>query len=284
MFGDCHIHMILDGVYYRAAIDRQRQRPDEALIRARLADYAARGVQFLRDGGDAWDVGLTAARLAEDWGIRYRTPCFPICRRGHYGEFIGRSFGSLEEYKALVAQVRAKGGHFVKLMVSGLMDFDQFGTLTDTPCPPDLARDLISIAHDAGFSVMAHANGVEAVSAALAAGVDSIEHGAYLNQETLAQLAESGAVWVPTLVTIGNLRGLGRFPDAVLEPLLELQQENVAQAAKLGAKIALGTDAGAYAVHHGQAVEQEYQLLRAALGETADRILMEGEREIQARF
>lgn len=284
VFGDCHIHMVLDGVNWRAAIDHQRRGPDEALIRARLADYAKRGVLFLRDGGDAWDVGLTASRLAGAYGIRYRTPCFPICRKGHYGGFIGRRFSDLAEYRALVHEVREKGGHFIKIMVSGLMDFAQFGVLTDEPCPPDLARDLISIAHDAGFSVMAHANGSEAVSAALAGGVDSIEHGAYLHEETLAQLAESGAVWVPTLVTIGNLRGLGRFPDQVLEPLLELQQNNVARAAKLGAKIALGTDAGAYAVCHGAAVEQEYALLKQALGENTDRILTEGEQAIQTRF
>lgn len=284
MLGDCHIHMILDGVYYRAAIDRQKARPDEALIRARLADYAARGVRFLRDGGDAWDVGLTASRLAGEYGIRYRTPAFPICRKGHYGGFIGRGFSDLAEYRALVAEVRQKGGHFVKIMVSGLMDFDHFGVLTDTPCPLELARDLIAVAHDAGFSVMAHANGREAVSAALTAGVDSIEHGAYLDGETLAQLAESKAVWVPTLVTIGNLRGLGRFPDAVLEPLLALQQENVAKAASLGAYIALGTDAGAYAVYHGQAVAEEYALLRQALGERTDAILRQGEQKICSCF
>ena len=43
MFADCHVHMILDGVYYRAAIDHQKAQPDDALIRSRLADYAARG-------------------------------------------------------------------------------------------------------------------------------------------------------------------------------------------------------------------------------------------------
>ena len=58
MFGDCHIHMILDGVYYRAAIDHQKEKPDEAIIRRRLSDYAARGITYLRDGGDAWGVGL----------------------------------------------------------------------------------------------------------------------------------------------------------------------------------------------------------------------------------
>ena len=64
MFGDCHIHMILDGVYYRAAIDHQKSCPDEALIRERLKNYVNCGVTFLRDGGDAWGVGLRASQIA----------------------------------------------------------------------------------------------------------------------------------------------------------------------------------------------------------------------------
>lgn len=284
MFGDCHIHMILDGVYFRAAIDHQKSGPDEALIRARLADYAQRGITFLRAGGDAWGVDHFAAQLAPEYGITYRSPVFPICRRGHYGEFIGRSFGNLGEYKALVAEVRARGGHFIKIMVSGIMEFDRFGGLTDTPCSRELTRDMISIAHDAGFAVMAHANGVEAVSRALEAGVDSIEHGAYLDRETLHQLAETGAVWVPTLAAYGNLRGLGRFPDQVLEPLTALQQENVAYAASIGANIACGSDAGAYAVCHGQGALDEAALLRQALGERTDEVLTRGEAVIRGKF
>lgn len=284
MFADCHMHMILDGVYYRAAIDHQKERPDDALIRSRLADYAARGVTWLRDGGDGWGVGLRASQLAEEYGITYRTPVSNLCRKGHYGCFLGWGYADFEEYKALVDRVRAMGAHFIKIMVSGLMDFDVFGGITDTPCSYELCHDLIAYAHDQGFAVMAHANGVEAVSNALRAGVDSIEHGAYLNEETLCLLAESGAVWVPTLVTIGNLRGLGRFPDEVLIPLTQLQQKNVARAAALGAKIALGTDAGAYAVYHAESVRQEYDLLKEALGENTDTVLLTGEAEIKKRF
>src|SRR5699024_133928 len=92
LFGDCHIHMILDGVDYRAAFARHRTAPDEALIRRRLADYAARGVTFLRDGGDRWGVGLRAKALAGAYGIDYRSPAFNICRAGHYGSFLGRTF------------------------------------------------------------------------------------------------------------------------------------------------------------------------------------------------
>lgn len=284
MFGDCHIHMILDGVYFRAAIDHQRERPDEPLLRARLADYARRGITFLRAGGDAWGVDHFAAQLAPEYGITFRSPVFPICRKGHYGEFIGRPFADLGEYRALVAEVKARGGHFIKIMVSGLMDFKRFGGLTDTPCSPELTRDMIAIAHDAGFAVMAHANGVEAVSRALSAGVDSIEHGAYLDHDTLHQLAETGAVWVPTLATYGDLRGEGRFPDEVVVPLTALQQENVAYAASIGANIACGSDAGAYAVYHGQGTVDEAALLRQALGDRTDEVLQRGEAVIRSRF
>lgn len=284
MFADCHMHMILDGVYYRAAIDHQKNGPDDALIRSRLADYAARGVTWLRDGGDGWGVGLRASQLAEEYGITYRTPVSNLCRRGHYGCFLGWGYEDFAEYKMLVERVKAMGAHFVKIMVSGIMDFDCFGGITDTACSYDLCHDLIAYAHDRGFAVMAHANGREAVTNALRAGVDSVEHGAYLDDETLQLLAESDAVWVPTIAPIANLRGLGRFPDEVLIPLTELHQSNVARAAALGAKIALGTDAGAYAVYHGASVQQEYDLLQEALGEDTDEILLTGEREIRKRF
>ena len=284
MLGDCHIHMILDGVYYRAAIDHQKIQPDDDLIRQRLADYAERGITYLRDGGDAWNVGLRASQLAEEYGITYRTPVFNICRKGHYGCFLGRGFSDFREYRDLLQEVKDRGGHFVKIMVSGLMDFDRFGVITDQPCSYELCRDMIACAHDLGFAVMAHANGTEAVTNVLRAGVDSIEHGAYLSQQCLCLLAESQAVWVPTLVTISNLRGTGRYPEAVLNPLLQLQMENVTYAANRGTKIALGTDAGAYHVYHGQAVAEEYDLLRQSLGERTDSILRAGEAEIRKKF
>lgn len=284
MLGDCHIHMILDGVYYRAAIDHQKEKPDEELIRQRLSDYADRGITYLRDGGDAWGVGLRASQIAGEYGITYRTPAFNICRAGHYGCFIGKGFSDFAEYKALVNEVKDLGGHFIKIMVSGLMDFNAFGVITDTPCSYELCHDMIAYAHDRGFAVMAHANGDAAVSNALKAGVDSIEHGAYLGDETLHLLAETGAVWVPTAVTIANLRGLGRFPDEVLCPLTQLHLSNVQKAASYGARIALGTDAGAYAVYHGEAVGQEYALLKQAIGEKTDAVLLDGQRTIRSKF
>ena len=281
---DCHIHMVLDGVNWRESIARHKAAPQEALIRKTLAQYQALGYTYLRDGGDRWGAGALAAKLAPEYGIRYRTPCFPIHKKGHYGSFIGRGFSTPAEYRALVRAAKAAGAHFIKIMISGLMDFEHYGVLTDEPLAPGEIADMIAGAHDEGFSVMAHANGDSAVRAALAAGVDSIEHGAYLSPETRSQLAESHAVWVPTLVTIGNLIGDGRFPDAALRPLLAFQQRSVRDAAARGAMIACGSDAGAYRVLHAQGGLDEQALLRRTLGPTADQILTQGNTEIQKRF
>ena len=160
---DCHIHMVLDGVNWKDAIARHKAAPQEALIRQTLGHYQALGFSYLRDGGDRWGVCDLAAKLAPEYGIRYRSPGFPIYKTGHYGGFIGRGFDGLAEYRALVREAKTRGAHFIKLMISGLMDFSQYGVLTGEPLPPDLIRDMIACAHDEGFSVMAHSNGDEAV-------------------------------------------------------------------------------------------------------------------------
>ena len=80
---------------------------------------------------------------------------------------------------------------------------------------------MVHIAHEEGFAVMSHTNGIYGVQAAIEAGVDSIEHGNYMNKETLTMLADSNSVWVPTLVTVRNLMGCGRFEDAVLRTITE---------------------------------------------------------------
>lgn len=284
MHGDCHIHMVLDGVYYKDAIAAHRAGTRDDIIAPRLEDYARRGITYLRDGGDAFGAGERARELAPDYGITYRTPTFNMCLKGRYGAFIGRTFETVAEYRALVAEVKRRGGDFIKLMISGIMDFDRFGVITSEPLTLNQMKALFSIAHGEGFSVMAHANGADTIKRALEAGVDSVEHGAYMDEEAVRMLAQSGVAWVPTLVTIGNLIGCGRYPDGVLGPLLDLQLKNVAECARLGGTIALGSDAGAYRVYHGQGALDEYALLKRALGDETDRILEAGERYIRRRF
>lgn len=282
MAADLHIHMILDGVYYRAAIDAQRVSPLDGLIQTRLADYAARGCTFLRDGGDRWGVSLRARTLARNYGLDYRSPVFPIHRVGHYGAFLCRSFATWKEYCALLDEVEAQQGDFVKLMISGLIDFNRPNALTEPGLP---ARDICTMITEArrrGFGVMVHANGDTPVKAAVDAGAASVEHGAYLSEDTLLCLAHSETVWVPTLSTIGNLCGSGRFPEEVLQTLLAQQQKKVAFVAANGGHIGAGSDAGAFRVLHGQGMEDEVCWLTAALGPDAPAILSDGQARIAA--
>lgn len=284
MFGDCHMHMVLDGVDFRKAMGQHRPSVCDAWVRQTLTAYKEHGVTYLRDGGDALGAAKRAAELAHEYGIEYRTPLFPICRKGRYGEFIGKAFSDFEEYRALVDEVVAGGGDFIKIMISGLMDFDHFGVITSTPLERGEIRDMIAYAHDCGMRVMAHANGAQTIRDALDAGVDSIEHGAYMDAECVSQLAGSDAVWTPTLVTIGNLIGCGRFPDSVLEPLLELQLANVYECVRQGGCVAAGSDAGAYMVPHVKGIDDEVALFRKIFGTDADRVITEGENAVRNRF
>ena len=282
MRADCHMHMILDGVDWRAAIGRHRNGPDEVFIRKVLEKYREAGFTYLRDGGDRWDAGKRARELAPEYGIVYRTPLAPLCKAGHYGGFIGKTYGNMRGYTALVKQARENGADFIKIMISGLMDFDRYGVLTEAGFPEEEIRELIHIAHEEGFRVMAHANGARVMEAAAAAGVDSVEHGAYPDGDALAAMAEMRTVWVPTLSTVGNLRGKGRFEEQAVRQILERAMEHVAEFAKLGGLIAPGTDAGAWAVTHGML--SEYELLETALGTGTEAVLERGTAALIEKF
>jgi imidazolonepropionase-like amidohydrolase len=279
---DCHMHMVLDGLDWRNAIQRHANGVDIPWIRRVLSHYQQKGFTYLRDGGDRWGVGATARSLAGEYGICYRTPLAPLCRKGHYGAFIGTTYETMGEYADLVRQIRRQGGDFIKIMISGLMDFDRFGVLTDVGYPASDIRELVHIAHEEGFSVMAHANGARTVEAAARAGVDSVEHGAYLDEDALVAMAENGTVWVPTLSTIGNLRGKGRFNEDAVCRILDSAMENVSRFAAMGGLVAPGSDAGAWAVEH--AMDSEWALLTQAIGSNAKTVLDQGAQRIQEKF
>ena len=254
MGADCHMHMILDGVEWKRAIARHWERPDIGFIRRVLETYRQKGITYLRDGGDRWGAGAAARALAPEYGITYRTPLAPLCYKGHYGAFIGLVYEDIRQYAALVVRQREAGADFVKIMISGLMDFDRAGVLTEEGLPAGLIRELIHIAHEEGMAVMAHANGARTIEAAARAGVDSVEHGAYQDADSLAAMEEAGAVWVPTLSTVGNLRGKGRFQEAAVRTILDGALEKLAA---YGGSVAPGTDAGAWAVPHGSRTEED---------------------------
>ncbi len=279
---DCHIHMVLDGEYWKGAISRHGGRVDIPWIRGVLEAYRDAGFTYLRDGGDRWGVGAAARAMAGEYGITYRTPLAPLCKAGHYGSFIGTVYENRKEYASLVVRAKQDGADFIKIMISGLMDFDRYGVLTEEGLEADEIRQLIHIAHEEGMAVMAHGNGTANVLAAARAGVDSIEHGAYLHEEALCAMREAGTVWVPTLSTVGNLKGKGRFPEEAVERIYQTAIENVAAFGQMGGLIAPGSDAGAWAVPHG--TQSEYDHLRQALGEKTEQTLATGTAKIQQIF
>lgn len=279
---DCHMHMVLDGIDWKSALRRHSENVDIAFVRRVLSVYRDKGFTYLRDGGDRWGAGKAARALAPEYGITYRTPLSPLCKKGHYGSFIGTTYASMPEYAALVRQAKAQGADFIKIMISGLMDFDRFGVLTEEGLPPEEIRQLIHIAHEEGMAVMAHANGAATVTAAADAGVDSVEHGAYLNEEALHAMTQAGTVWVPTLSTVGNLRGRGRFSETAVAAILESALTNVRLFGSMGGLVAPGSDAGAWAVPHG--CRSEYSLLTEALGKDAETILAAGTTAIINKF
>ena len=277
MKADCHMHMILDGYEWKSAIARHKEKPDEGFIRQVLQTYQDLGYTYLRDGGDRWDAGKRSREIAKEYGITYRPPLAPLCKKGHYGAFIGLAWENFGEYRDLVAQHKKNGADFIKIMISGLMDFDHFGVLTEEGLPPEEIRELIHIAHEEGMAVMSLCNGARTAEAAAAAGVDSIDHGAYLDTDALQAMEDNGTVWVPTLSTIGNLRGKGRFNEDAVRRILDSALENVSQYKGL---LAAGTDAGAWAVPHGSTTEEGYFAM-AGVGEERR---LEGFRVIRQKF
>ena len=282
MKADCHMHMVLDGRDWKQAISRHSAGVDLQWVRRTLEEYQRRGYTYLRDGGDRWGVGAAARAMAAEYGITYKTPLAPLCRKGHYGGFIGLSYENMDEYASLVVRQRQQGADFVKIMISGLMDFDRCGALTEDGLPPAQIRELIHIAHEEGMTVMAHANGARTVEAAADAGVESVEHGAYLDRDALCAMAERGVVWIPTLSTIGNLRGRGRFNEEAVRRIYATAVENLGQFAAMGGLIAPGSDAGAWAVEHR--ADTEWELLTDAIGPGADQILTQATRKIMELF
>lgn len=282
MFGECHAHMIMDGINYKAAVALHKDGVCEAAVRKHLEECRDAGVLFVRDGGDAREVSRLAKELAPEYGIDYRTPVFAIHKKGHYGGIVGHAFTDWKEYRALVARAREEGADFIKIMVSGILDFAHAGTLSEEGLTREEIRYMIGTAHDAGMVVMAHCNGNQTCYDTLEAGVDSLEHGFFMEEETLELLAERQTPWMPTFAPVGNLMGCGRFPDEEVKKNLEMQTARVKKAASLHACIGLGSDAGAYLVPHGQGTIDEYQYLRKA--EVSDETIGRAEARIREVF
>jgi imidazolonepropionase-like amidohydrolase len=113
-------------------------------------------------------------------------------------------------------------------------------------------KSIIDTAHSLGRKVAAHAHGSGGIKLAVLAGVDSIEHGSYINDEDIALMKEHGTYLVPTVYLedwlLENVTTLGLTPNMIQKAntVLPIAQQNLSHAFKSGVKVALGTDAAVY--------------------------------------
>ena len=118
-------------------------------------------------------------------------------------------------------------------------------------------KAIVETAKDYGFKVAAHCHGAEAMKRAIRAGVNSIEHGTYMDEEAMTLMKKMGTYYVPTIIAGKSVADSalkpGYFPELVTPKALAIGpkvQSTFALAYKAGVKIAFGTDAGVYA--HGK--------------------------------
>jgi imidazolonepropionase-like amidohydrolase len=280
-FYECHCHIALDGVDFRKASAKHKLSVDLDYVKSILKKYSDAGIAYVRDGGDKWGVSSAASKIAPEYGVEYTTPAFPIFKKGNYGGFLGKAFETPDEYRRLVMIAKQQGADFIKIMASGIMDFDAFGRLTGFPLTESELQEMVRIAHGEGFPVMIHVNSADGVKSAVAAGADSIEHGNYVDEAALSDMASAGCVWVPTVAATADLIGLGLFNDDMLKKILNLQRENIALGWNKGVIIAPGSDAGTKGVEHCTGLADEVKILISIVDENT---LLQGQECIKNTF
>jgi imidazolonepropionase-like amidohydrolase len=108
---------------------------------------------------------------------------------------------------------------------------------------------IVADAHRLGRKVAAHAHGAQGILWATEAGVDSIEHGSYINDEAIAEMKKRGTYLVPTLYLEDWMLEKGNLPAFYHQKMIDVSavaKNNIKRAMQAGVKIALGTDAAVY--------------------------------------
>ena len=257
---NCHVHLTNDG-----SPDLFGQVERDSVTVSALRGYLnlqatlESGVTSVRDCGAANGIALDLARAVDDGlvpGPRIRAAGRVITMTGGHGHFIGREAdGPAGVRQATRAEIKA-GAHFIKAMATGGV-LTPGVTPTQTALQPDELEAVAREAHNSGRRAACHAIGNAGIKNAVRAGIDSIEHAYYLDDEALELMIDRGTYIVPTLLAghqiISNGQA-GRVPPWITEKSLasaERHRESFAAAVKSGLKIAAGTDAGTPFNPHG---------------------------------
>jgi len=159
------------------------------------------------------------------------------------------------------------GDDLIKIMPSGgVLDENTSGD--NAQMTLEEIKAVVATAHDYGFAVAAHAHGAEAIRRAVIGGVDSIEHGTFMDAEDMKLMVEHGTWYVPTIIAGDFVARQAKVPGyypaqvaAKAEAIGPLIQATAGRAYKAHVKIAFGTDAAVYP--HGQNAH-EFELMVGA--------------------
>ena len=219
------------------------------------------GVLAIRDCGSPIDTRPLTDR--DDLPILVRAGRH-IARPKRYIRDLGVDLDDPADLPAEVRRQIAYGGGWIKL-VGDWIDRDT-GELA--PLWPDaVLREAIELAHDAGCRVTAHVFGENALPGLLAGGIDCIEHGTGLTDETIGIMADRGVHLVPTMINIANFPMFAdaatRFPAYAghMRELYRRSDSTFGAAAEAGVSLHAGTDAGGY-IQHGRIVDEIVELSR----------------------
>lgn len=171
---------------------------------------------------------------------------------------------SPEEAWKAVRQHYKDGADLIKIMPSGGV-LDESASAENSQMTIAEIKAVVAAAHDYGFTVAAHAHGAEAIRRAVIGGVDSIEHGTFMNDADMKLMKEHGTWYVPTIIAgefVMEKAKQGWYPPQVARKAEEVGPKIMATAGKAykaGVKIAFGTDAGVYP-HGDNAKEFDYMV------------------------
>jgi imidazolonepropionase-like amidohydrolase len=246
-------------------------------------NIAASILRGVANGRRCLDVGITTVRvdtsghhgifaLKEAFasgmvdGPRLLAPGRAICMTGGHGWNYGNheADGADEVRKAAREELKA-GADWVKLMATGGAGSPTEG-IEDNQMTLEELTAGVEEAHKKGRFAFAHVSCAEGARNCIAAGIDSIEHGLFLEEDIVKAMQERGIFLVPTLIAYRTLveRGKkGLVPDYMYQRALKAVERHVQSfrmALKAGVKIAAGTDSGQYwnPMGHTLLTEMEY--------------------------
>lgn len=163
------------------------------------------------------------------------------------------------------------GADWIKITATGGVLSDT-ATGTDQQMTEDELREIMDTAHGLGVKVAAHAHGTDGINAALRAGVDSIDHGSFLDRESIRLFRQTGAYLVPTLSPSykipPQMEGNPFFTDAIKAKALAASaasKANFGSAYEAGVKIAFGTDSAV--TKHGKNADEFAMMVDSGMSE-----------------